>query len=153
MVFGFVFRFETSPSEEGIEISVSVERKLVYNVPMALSAPLIASIVAAVLETVVPSSGALVASRQYESYVAKRILPPEAKVGFMLPPQGDGSIVIDGQTLMLSPVARFRNSRNLIVMPMALQQPSNVVYLNDNFGAVHRVWLISQAEADSIEKN
>ena len=119
---------------------------------MALPAPLVASIVSAVIEAVVPSPGAS-APQQYETYVAKRTLPPEAKVGVMLPPKGDGSIVIDGQILTLSPVARFRDSRNLIVMPMTLQQPSNVVYLNDNFGAVHRVWLISQAEADSIEKN
>ena len=125
------------------------KRKLVYNAPMALPAPLVASIVAAVIESVVslPDATALL---PYETYLATRSLPPEARLGFMLPPSGDGSIIINGQNLALSPVARFRNSQNLIVMPVAVQQPSNVIYLYDNFGAVHRVWLISQADADSI---
>ena len=38
-------------------------------------------------------------------------------------------------------------------MPMAIQQSSDVVYINDTFGAVHRIWLISQAEAESLKKN
>jgi hypothetical protein len=119
---------------------------------MALPAPLIASVVAAILETVQPPD-VLPSRQEYETYIKKRSLPPEAKVGFMLPPKGDGSIVIDGQVLVLSPVAQFRNMKNLIVMPMTLQQPSNVVYLNDSFGGVRRVWLISQAEADFLNKN
>jgi hypothetical protein len=118
---------------------------------MPLPAPLIASIVSAVIETIVQSPSAPPA--QYDTYVAKRVLPPEAKVGFMLPPPGDGTIVIDGQSLTLSPIAQFRNEKNLIVMSMTIQQPSNVVYINDNFGAVRRVWLISQAEADSVKKD
>jgi hypothetical protein len=119
---------------------------------MPLSSVLVASIVSAVIETVAQSAGSVDAAR-YHSYVAKRMLPPEAKVGFMQPPPGNGTIVIDDRRLPLSPVARFRNEKNLIVMPMSLRQPSNVVYLNDNFGNVHRVWLISQAEADSIERD
>jgi len=118
---------------------------------MPLPASLVASIVSAVIETVVQSS--TVSTTQYDTYIATRTLPPEVKKGFMQPPQGDGSIVINGHTLTLSPVAQFRNQQNLIVMPMALQQPSNVVYINDTFGSVHRVWLISQTEADSLTKN
>ncbi|MDR2451704.1 MAG: hypothetical protein LBE85_08050 [Candidatus Accumulibacter sp.] len=119
---------------------------------MPLSSALVASIVSAVIETVVQSAGSVDAAR-YDSYVAKRMLPPEARVGFMQPPPGNGTIVIDDRRLPLSPVARFRNEKNLIVMPMSLRQPSNVVYINDNFGNVHRVWLISQAQADSIERD
>jgi hypothetical protein len=121
---------------------------------MPLPSALVASIVSAVIETVVQSSGAPpVDTARYDSYVAKRVLPPEANVGFMQPPPGNGTIVIDDKTLSLSPVAQFRNEKNLIVMSMSLRQPSNVVYINDNFGNVHRVWLISQAEADSIQKD
>ncbi|MDR0578019.1 MAG: hypothetical protein LBI87_10925 [Candidatus Accumulibacter sp.] len=121
---------------------------------MPLPAPLIASVVSAIIETVVQSSQTDPASvARYESYVARRALPPEAKVGFMQPPAGNGVIVIDDQSLALSPIAQFRNRQNLIVMPMSVQQPSNVVYVNDNFGSVYRVWMISEAEADSIKKN
>ncbi|MDR0378486.1 MAG: hypothetical protein LBI62_00805 [Candidatus Accumulibacter sp.] len=118
---------------------------------MSLPASLVASVVSAILETIVPSADAPAA--RYDAYVVRRTLPPEAKLGFMQAPVGNGVIVIDGENLPLSPVARFRNQENLIVMPMSVRQPSNVVYLNDNYGTVHRVWLISQAEADAIKKD
>ncbi len=118
---------------------------------MPLTASLIASIVSAVIETV--AQGSAVSTAQYDTYIARRVLPPEVKVGIMQPPPGDGSIIINGTALPLSPVAQFRNQQNLIVMPMTIQQPTDVVYLNDNFGSVHRIWLISQAEADSLKKN
>ena len=121
---------------------------------MPLSTTLVASIVSAIIETIVQSPQTSdISVAQYDAYVAKRTLPPEAKVGFMLPPPGNGLIVIDDQPLRLSSVAQFRNRKNLIVMSQSVQQPSNVVYINDNFGNVHRIWLISQAEADSIERN
>ena len=118
---------------------------------MPLPAPLVASIISAVIETV--SQTSTVSTAQYDTYVAKRTLPPEVKVGFMLPPPGDGTIIINGHVLQLSPVAQFRNRQNLIVMPMAVQQSSDVVYINDTFGSVHRIWLISKAEAESIKQN
>ncbi|GHU05444.1 hypothetical protein FACS1894158_08270 [Betaproteobacteria bacterium] len=118
---------------------------------MPLPASLIASIVSAIIETI--SSSPDVSTAQYDSYVAKRTLPPEAKMGLMQPPPGNGSIVIDNQSLTLSPLAQFRNEKNMVVMPMSLQQPSNVVYIYDQFGAVRRVWLISQTEAESIKAN
>jgi hypothetical protein len=120
---------------------------------MPLPAPVIASIVSAVIETVVQSPQSPDASAaRYAEHVARRTLPPEAKVGYMLPP-GHGTIVIDGKELPLSPVARFRSEKNLIVVPMAVRQPSHVVYLNDHFGNVFRVWLISQADADSLKND
>ncbi|MDR0441203.1 MAG: hypothetical protein LBI59_09535 [Candidatus Accumulibacter sp.] len=121
---------------------------------MPLPAPVIASIVSAIIETVAQSPQPADASTsRYSDYVVKRALPPEAKVGFMQPISGDGTIVIDDKKFRLSPVARFRSQKNLIVMPMTVQQASNVVYLNDNFGSVHRVWMISQAEADSLKND
>lgn len=118
---------------------------------MPLPASLIASIVSAVIESA--SQGSTVPAAQYDTYIVKRTLPPEAKTGTMLAPTGDGTVIINGQTLKLSPVAQFRNEQNLIVMPMTVQKTTDVVYLNDGFGAVHRIWLISQAEADSLKKN
>lgn len=118
---------------------------------MPLPASLVASIVSAVIETA--SQGSAVPASQYDPYIAKRMLPPEVKQGVMLPPPGDGSITISGTTLPLSPVAQFRNHQNLIVQPMTIQKSTDVVYINNSFGAVHRIWLITQAEAASLSKN
>jgi hypothetical protein len=121
---------------------------------MPLPSSVVASIVSAIIETVAQSPlPADASAARYSDYVVKRTLPPEAKVGFMQPLSGDGTIVIDDETFRLSPVARFRNQQNLIVMPMTVQQASNVVYLHDNFGSVHRIWMISQAEADSLKND
>ncbi|MDR2787648.1 MAG: hypothetical protein LBD06_04675 [Candidatus Accumulibacter sp.] len=121
---------------------------------MPLSASLVASIVGAVIETIAQSPQPPDAPiTPYDTYVARRALPPEAKVGFMRPIAGNGLIVIDDKNLPLSPVAQFRNQKNLIVMPMTVQRPSNVIYINNNFGSVHRVWLIGQAEADALRKD
>ena len=119
---------------------------------MPIPASLVASIVSAVIETATQSSSSAVSTKQYDMYVTKRVLPPEAKVGYMLPPPGDGTIVINGQNLKASPTVQFRNQQNLIVMSMSLQKPNDVVYINDTYGAVHRVWLITKAEADSLKK-
>ena len=118
---------------------------------MPLPSSLIASIVSAVIETI--AQGTVVSPNQYDTYIAKRALPPEVKQGVMLPPSGDGTIIIDGNTLPLSPVVQFRNQKNLIVMPMAIQQSSDVVYIYNNYGTVHRIWLISKAEAESLKKD
>ena len=118
---------------------------------MPLPASLVASIVSAVIEMV--SQTSTVSTTQYDTYTTKRTLPPEVKLGDMQPPPGDGTIIINDHTLQLSPVAQFRNQQNLIVMPMAIQQSTDVLYINDTFGAVHRIWLISQAEAESLKKN
>ena len=117
---------------------------------MPLPASLIASIISAVIETA-SQSGTTTAT--YDSYITSRTLPPEVKQGVMLPPQGDGKIIINGNTLPLSPVAQFRNEKNLIVMPIAIQKSTDVVYLYDTFGNVNRIWLITQAEATSLSTN
>ena len=81
-----------------------------------------------------------------------RTLPPEAKLGFMQPPLGDGLVVIDGNPLPLAPAAQFRNQQNLIVMPMTIQSQREVVYLADANGAIFRVWMISPVEASTHPK-
>ena len=118
---------------------------------MPLPASLIASIISAILETVTQGSASNPA--QYENYAMARQLPPEAKLGVMLPPPGDGSIVIDNQLMVLSPTAQFRSQRNLIVMPMSIQNPSDIVYITDASGAIYRVWMLHPAEAAAHPNN
>ena len=118
---------------------------------MPLPASLIASIVSAVIETV--SQNAAVSTAQYDTYIARRVLPPEVKTGVMQPPPGDGSIIINGSALTLSPVAQFRNQQNLIVMPMTIQEQKDVVFITDASGAIYRVWMISPAEISALPKN
>ena len=121
---------------------------------MPIPASLIASIVSAVLEAATQGTPTAAQDpKQYESYVIKRVLPPEAKLGVMVPPAGNGRIVINGTEHALSPVAQFRNSQNLIVQPMTLQEKKDIVYINDPFGAVYRVWMVSQAELSALQQN
>ena len=118
---------------------------------MPLPAALIVSIVSTIIETAAQSPSANVA--QYEVYKQTRTLPPEAKTGTMLPPQGDGSLTIDGKPMPLAPSVQFRSQRNLIVMPMTIQDASEVVYLTDANGAIFRVWMVSAAELSALPKN
>ena len=118
---------------------------------MPLPASLVASIISAIIESA--SQSAVVDPAQYDTYVTQRILPPEAKQGVMIPPPGNGTVVINGQSLVLSPVAQFRNQKNLIVMPMSIQEKKDVVYITDASSAVFRVWLISSAENSALQKN
>ncbi len=118
---------------------------------MPLPASLIASIVSAVIEAAGQTTTAN--TTQYDNYTTTRTLPPEVKQGVMFPPPGDGTVVIDGTKLKLSPTVQFRNQRNLIIMPMTIQNSSDVVYLPDTSGAVHRVWMVSAAELSDLPKN
>lgn len=124
---------------------------LVYNGIMPIPASLIASIISAIIETAAQSPSSNTA--QYQTYATSRMLPPEAKLGVMLPPLGDGLVVINGQSLRLAPTAQFRSQRNLIVMPMSIQDTKDVVYITDASGAIYRVWMLSQAEASAHPKN
>lgn len=123
--------------------------KLVYNAIMSLSATLIASVVSAILE--VATQPAARDPALYENYVQNRRLPPQVKYGHMQTPKGDGFIIIDDKQLQLSPVAQFRNQKNLIVMSMSIQAPSSVLYVFNTYGTVHRVWMVSEEEAEFIE--
>lgn len=118
---------------------------------MPLPASLVASIISAILETVSQSPASNPA--QYETYAITRTLPPEAKLGVMLPPPGDGFVVINGQAQRLAPTAQFRSQKNLIVMPMTIQNPSDIVYITDASGAIYRVWMLHPAEVEAHPKN
>ena len=118
---------------------------------MPIPASLVASIVSAVIEAAMQNASPEAAA-QLELYAAQRTLPPDAKIGVMLPPPGDGTVTIDGRLLPLSPVSQFRNRQNLIVMPMSIQGKNDVVFLTDASGAVHRVWMLQPAESASLPK-
>ena len=121
---------------------------------MPLPASLIASIVSAVLEAASQTSTTTSQNTNlYDSYVVARKLPPQAKQGVMQPPAGNGRIIIDGTELALSPAAQFRNTQNLIVMPMTIQENKDILYINDTSGSVFRIWIVSQAEISAIQKN
>ncbi len=84
-----------------------------------------------------------------ETATLSRTLPPEARQGVMLPPAGDGFLTIDGRQWPLAPAAQIRSRQNLIVMPMQIENPVEVVYLTDAAGAVYRVWMLTQNEAST----
>ena len=125
--------------------------KLDYNGAMPLPASLIASIISAIIEAAAQNSAA--PATRYAIYSTTRTLPPEAKLGVMLPPPGDGSVIINGQSMTLAPTAQLRSEQNLIVMSMSIQEPKDIVYITDNSGAVYRVWMISQAEISARPKD
>jgi hypothetical protein len=126
-------------------------RKLVYNGAMPLPATLVASIVSAIIEAAVQSSTTV--TQRYDYYVINRTLPPEAKLGVMQPPAGDGQIIISGNVLPLAPTVQFRSEQNLIVMPMTIQEKKTVVFLADASGAIFRVWMINPSELSALPKN
>ena len=63
------------------------------------------------------------------------------------------TVTIDGVEHVLSPIAQFRNTQNLIVMPMTIQGKKDIVYINDPFGAVFRVWMVTAADISAIKQN
>ena len=73
-------------------------------------------------------------------------------LGVMLPPTGDGQVIINGQNLRLATTAQFRNEQNLIVMPMSIQASKDVVYVADASGAIFRVWMLNPSEVSALPK-
>ena len=118
---------------------------------MPLPASLVASIISAIIESAAQNPAST--TTKYDIYTTTRTLPPEAKLGVMVPPLGDGLVVINGQTMKLAPTAQFRSPQNLIVMPMTIQSQKDIVFITDDSGAIYRVWLISAAEISALPKN
>jgi len=74
----------------------------------------------------------------------------------MLPPSPSSvqwQVAIDGRVYPVSPGAQFRNEMNMIVMPAMIREPARVRYLLALDGAVHRVWMLSAAEARMPENH
>ena len=80
-----------------------------------------------------------------------RTVPPEAKRGAMTHKQ-DMIVTVDGKDQRLSPGAQIRDTDNRLVLPVALPPKSDVKYLVDAVGNVHRVWILSKAESAQADK-
>jgi hypothetical protein len=80
-----------------------------------------------------------------------RTVPPEAKRGTMSHLQ-EMIVSLDGKDQRLSPGAQIRDTDNRLVLPVALPPKSDVKYLLDAVGNVHRVWILSAAERAQADK-
>jgi hypothetical protein len=80
-----------------------------------------------------------------------RTVPPEAKRGTMSHLQ-DMIVQLDGKQQRLSPGAQIRDTSNRLVLPVALPPKSDVKYLLDGVGNVHRVWILSPAESAQADR-
>ena len=74
-----------------------------------------------------------------------RTIPAEAKRGQMSHLQ-DMVVAIDGKPVRLSPGAQIRDPDNRLVLPVSLPANSDVRYVADDSGAVHRVWILTAEE-------
>ena len=69
------------------------------------------------------------------------VLP--GRLAITLPPEA----TLDGQPARLSPGARIRDTRNMLVLSGQLAgKETPVVYRRDGAGLVHEVWLLTEAE-------
>lgn len=106
--------------------------------------PLVSAIVGSIVGTVI--EGVFVPAPEPPAMGIIRALPEETKRGEMAPPN-NGEVQIDGKTFRLAPGVQFRNELNMLVFPAMVQKPVKVRYLTDFNGAIHRVWILSSAEA------
>ena len=74
-----------------------------------------------------------------------RTIPKEAQRGEIRHIQ-DMLVEIDGKRQLLSPGAQIRDTNNRLVLPASLTEKSEVRYLFDASGMVHRVWVLSARE-------
>ena len=74
-----------------------------------------------------------------------RTIPEEAKRGQMSHLQ-EMVVEIDGKPVRLSPGAQIRDPDNRLVLPVSLPGNSDVKYVADDAGLVHRVWILTAEE-------
>jgi hypothetical protein len=78
-----------------------------------------------------------------------RTIPKEALVGQLR--HLEAMVVeIDGKPRSLSPGAQIRDPDNRLVLPVSLVETTQVRYLADSTGMVHRVWILSAAEKAAL---
>ena len=106
--------------------------------------PLTALIVGSAISSA--AEGLLTPAPEVPTLGIVRTLPAESIIGVMQP-VWQGQVKIDGKTYRLSPGVQVRNESNLIVFPTMVQSAVRVRYQLDYTGAVHRVWMLSSAEA------
>jgi hypothetical protein len=85
------------------------------------------------------------------TFAQLRTIPQEAKRGEIRHLQ-DMLVEIDGKQQRLSPGAQIRDTDNRLLVPTALPEKSDVKYLFDGAGMVHRVWILSAKEKAQADK-
>jgi hypothetical protein len=75
-----------------------------------------------------------------------RPIPAGAKRGTLTHVQ-ELHVLLDGKPARLSPGAQIRDAESRIVLPAQLAPQTPVRYLLDGEGSLHRVWILSPAEA------
>lgn len=83
------------------------------------------------------------------AFTALRSIPPQARSAKMGAPNGD-RVSLNGKPFHLAAGAQIRDARNLIVLPISMQNlPDgiNVRYLLDMHGDVVRIWMLTPEEA------
>jgi hypothetical protein len=78
-----------------------------------------------------------------------RTIPKEAVLG-QLRHLESMLVEIDGKPRQLSPGAQIRDPDNRLVLPVSLVEKTQVRYLVDTMGMVHRVWILSAAERAAL---
>ena len=94
----------------------------------------------------VAALGAAMALAAAVAHGQLRSIPAEAKRGELRHLQ-DMIVEIDGRSARLSPGAQIRAPDNLLMLPTAVAPGVLVKYTLDAQGMVHRVWVLSPAEA------
>jgi hypothetical protein len=78
-----------------------------------------------------------------------RTIPKEAVLGQLR--HLEAMVVeIDGKPRSLAPGAQIRDPDNRLVLPVSLAEKTQVRYLVDSTGMVHRVWILSDAEKAAL---
>ena len=107
--------------------------------------PLVSAIVSSVVSSVLESA-LTPAPQPVQPFAVMRMLPEETLKGTMSA-SGFGFVKIDGKMMPLSPGAQIRDEMNMIVMPGMTRIPAKVRFQVDMTGSVHRLWVLSSAEA------
>ena len=79
-----------------------------------------------------------------------RQVPDFAMRGSMTHVQ-DTIVEVDGKQMRLSAGAQIRSRDNLIIVPMSLSPGTLVKYTVDGTGQIHRVWVLTPAEAAATD--
>ena len=81
-----------------------------------------------------------------------RTIPKDAQRGEIRHVQ-DMHVELNGKALRLSPGAQIRDADNRLVLPTSLVEKSDVRFLLDGAGLVHRVWIMTPLErAQAVDK-
>lgn len=104
--------------------------------------PLIPAIVSTVIQTILSAP----AEPPPPVTALPRAIPQETRVAEMQP-AALGQVELDGKSYPLSPGAQIRDRNNLLVLPMSLTGAAKVRYQLDAHGNVHRIWILTPAEA------